>query len=214
MTCARFCVSPGFIAVSVATSPEVSENEEILHFLHRFAELMASGNTSENLLRAARVLETNAEMVKQTSELLRVERVRGGANSELRKALEDRIAGLENRIITLQTQLSESQAKLNEQNLEAETKLGELLRRAEEAEAKLSLTQQALAAKASDDSHILVPVTTLRLARAQFESLASSFEKAGNIISQTMCEASASSLDRAIIDGGAPESDNRSRHAA
>jgi DNA repair exonuclease SbcCD ATPase subunit len=201
--------------VSVATPPEVSENEEILHFLHRFADLMASGNNnSENLLRAARVLETNAEMVKQTSELLRVERVRGDANAELRKALEDRIAGLENRIVTLQTQLSESQAKLNEQNLEAETKQGELLRRVEEAEAKLSLAEQAFATKTSDDTHILVPVTTLRLARAQFESLASSFEKAGNIISQTMCEASASSLDRAIIDGGAPESDNRSKHAA
>ena len=153
-----------------------------------------------DLLRAARLLETNAEMVKETNELLRVERVRGDANSELRKTLEDGIVGLENEIAALKTQLSESQARLNAQNLEAEARQSELLRRAEEAEEKLALVQQELATRASDDTHILVPVTTLCLAKAQFESLASGFAKVGNIVSQTMCEASASSLERAIMD--------------
>jgi len=198
--------------VSVATSLEASENQEILRFLHRFADVMA-GNNSENLLRAARLLEINAETVLETNELLRVERARGAATSELRKALEDRLAGLEDEIAVLRTQLSQSQARLNDQNREAETKQGELLHRAEEAGAKLVLAEQALATKASDAMHIVVPVTTLRLAKAQFESLAAGFEKAGNIVSQTMCEASASSLDRAIIDGS-PESENRSKHAA
>jgi hypothetical protein len=202
------------MTVSVETPPEASENEEILRFLHRFADLMASGNHSENLLRAAHLLETNAEMVRETNELLRVERVRGDANSELRKTLEDRIAGLESELAALQTQLSESQARLSDQSLEAETRQGELLRRAEEAEEKLSLAQQELATKTSDDTHVLIPVTTLRLAKAQFESLASGFGKAGNIVSQTMCEASASSLDRAIIDAASPESENRAKHAA
>lgn len=194
--------------------PEAPENEEILRFLHGFADLMANGNSSENLLRAARLLEINAETLKETNELLRVERVRGDANSELRKTLEDRLAGLENEIAALQSQLSESQAKLNAHGLAAEVNQGELLRRAEEAEAKLALAEQALATKASDGTNIVVPVTTLRLAKAQFESLALGFEKAGNLVSQTMCEASASSLERAIIDGGSQESENRSKHAA
>jgi len=198
--------------VSVATSLEASENQEILRFLHHFAHVMA-GNNSENLLRAARLLEINAETVLETNELLRVERARGDATSELRKALEDRLAGLEDEIAVLRTQLSKSQARLNDQNREAETKQGELLHRAEEAEAKLVLAEQALATKASDAMHIVVPVTTLRLAKAQFESLAAGFENAGNIVSQTMCEASASSLDRVIIDGS-QESENRSKDAA
>jgi hypothetical protein len=212
MTCMRFSPSPGFMTVSVATPSQTSENEQILRFLHRFADVMA-GNNSENLLRAAQLLEINAETVKETNELLRVERVRGDAHSELRKTLEDRICGLENEIAALQTQLSETEARLNERTFEAEAREGEFLRRAEEAETKLVLAEQALATKASDGTHIIVPVTTLRLAKAQFESLASGFEKAGNIVSRTMCEASASSLDRAIIDGS-PESENRSKHAA
>ncbi|HET7493073.1 MAG TPA: hypothetical protein VFK01_14475, partial [Bradyrhizobium sp.] len=130
--------------------PEAPENEEILRFLHGFADLMANGNSSENLLRAARLLEINAETLKETNELLRVERVRGDANSELRKTLEERLAGLENEIAALQSQLSESQAKLNAHGLAAEVNQGELLRRAEEAEAKLALAEQALATKASD----------------------------------------------------------------
>jgi hypothetical protein len=214
MTCTRFRFRRDFMIVSVAMPPEAPENEEILRFLHGFADLMANGNSSENLLRAARLLEINAETLKETNELLRVERVRGDANSELRKTLEDRLAGLENEIAALQSQLSESQAKLNAHGLAAEVNQGELLRRAEEAEAKLALAEQALATKASDGTNIVVPVTTLRLAKAQFESLALGFEKAGNLVSQTMCEASASSLERAIIDGGSQESENRSKHAA
>ena len=51
-------------------------------------------------------------------------------------------------------------------------------------------------------------------AKAQFEALARAFEKSGNIVSQVMCEASASSLDRAILDAGATESEHRSKNAA
>ena len=62
---------------------------------------------------------------------------------------------------------------------------------------------------------IAVPLSTLRLAKAQFEALARAFEKSGNIVSQVMCEASASSLDRAILDAGAcDDADDRSQHAA
>jgi hypothetical protein len=48
----------------------------------------------------------------------------------------------------------------------------------------------------SQGTHVLAPVSILRLAASQFESLAGAFEKSGNVVSQAMCEASASTLTR------------------
>jgi hypothetical protein len=48
----------------------------------------------------------------------------------------------------------------------------------------------------SQGTHVLAPVAILRLAASQFESLAAAFEKSGNVVSRTMCEASASTLAR------------------
>jgi mRNA-degrading endonuclease toxin of MazEF toxin-antitoxin module len=205
---------PDFMTVSITTPQEVPETAEILRFLHRFAELMSRGSNSENLLRAARLLEAQMDQVKESNELLRVERVRSDTNLELRMALEGRAAGLESEMTALKLQLSETELRLSEVALEAEQKQGELLRRAEEAEAQLAAARTDLANKACGDTHVLVPVTTLHRAKAQFESLAAAFEKSGNIVSQVMCEASASNLDRVIVDAGASEAENRSNHAA
>jgi TolA-binding protein len=202
------------MTLSLSTSPDAPETAEILRFLHRFADLMSSGGNSENLLRAAQLLEAHIDKVKESNELLQVERIRGDENSELRKTLEDRLSALEGEIVLLRSQLSESELKLNDVSTEAEKKQGELLNRAEQAEAQLAAAQGELASKASSDTHILVPVAALRLAKSQFESLARAFEKVGNIVSQTMCDASASSLDRVLIDAGAQDSTNRSKHAA
>ena len=199
-------------AITISQAP--AETAEILRFLHRFAELMSRGSNSENLLRAAQLLEAQIDQVKESNELLRLERLRGDASLEFRKELENRTAGLESEMTALKSQLSDAELKLNEVALEAERKQGELLRRAEAAEVQLAAAQTDLANKACDDTHILVPVTTLHRAKAQFESLADAFEKSGNIVSQVMCEASASNLDRVIVDAGAPETENRSRQAA
>jgi hypothetical protein len=55
----------------------------------------------------------------------------------------------------------------------------------------------------SQGTHVLVPVSILRLAASQFESLAGAFEKSGNVVSQAMCEASASTLHR-VFEADAP----------
>jgi hypothetical protein len=199
-------------AITISEAP--AETVEVLRFLHRFADLLSSGRNSENLLRAAQLLEAQTDQVKESNELLRLERVRFDAHLELRKTLEDKAAGLESEITALKSQLSDAELKLSEVALEAERKQLELLRRAEAAEAQLAAAQTDFANKACDDSHILVPVTTLHRAKVQFESLAAAFEKSGNIVSQVMCEASASNLDRVIVDAGALEAENRSRHAA
>jgi phage-related minor tail protein len=200
--------------VSVSTPPAAPETVEIVRFLHRFADLMSTGANSDNLLRAARLLEAQVDKVRESNELLQVERVRSDASSELRKSLEDRIAGLESEITALKSQLSQQQVKSNEAVAEAERQQGELLHRAQEAEARLAAIQENPALAVSSDTHVLVPLAALRLAEAQFVSLARAFEKSGNIVSQVMCEASASNLDRTIVDASPPQSKNRSRHAA
>ena len=166
------------VAITISQAP--AETAETVRFLHRFADLMSNGSNSENLLRAARLLEAQTDQVEEASELLSIERARGDANLELRTALEGKAAALESEMAALKSQLSEAELKLSELTLEAERKQGELLRRAE----------------------------------AQFESLACAFGKSGNIVSQVMCEASASNLDRVIVDAGAHEAEDRSRHAA
>jgi hypothetical protein len=126
---------------SMNASPETTDLEVIVRFLHRFADLMSSGSNSENLLRAAQLLEAT---VKRASE----------AEEQLRQA-RSKCAGLE-------VQLA------------------------------------ALSRDAQMDSHVQVPISILRLAASQFHSLARAFENSGNIVSQAMCSASASTLEAAL----------------
>jgi hypothetical protein len=204
----------GFVTVSISASPAAPETTEIVRFLHRFADLMSTGSNSDNLLRAAQLLEAHIDRVKESNELLQVERVRSDANSELRRSLEEKIARSESEIGALKSQLSEQQLKLSEVVAESERQKNELLHRAEQAEAELAVLQNDIASKAPSDTHILVPLATLRVAMAQFEALARAFEGAGNIVSQVMCKASATTLERTMLDAGAPAEDDRSQHAA
>jgi len=64
---------------------------------------------------------------------------------------------------------------------------------------------QAQVTALSRDDHVQVPVSILRLAAAQFESLADAFEKSGNVVSQAMCSASASTLERALESKAPPD---------
>jgi hypothetical protein len=192
--------------------PAPAETTEILRFLHRFADLMSTGSNSDNLLRAARMLETHADLLKETTELLQLERIKGDAGAEMRKTLEARIDETEDEILALQAELSRQQSSANEMIVEMERRQGELSQRAEQAEAALAAVQDV--PPAIPVGSIAIELSTLRVAKAQFESLAQAFEKSGNIVSQVMCEASASSLDRVIRDAGAAESGDRSQHAA
>jgi chromosome segregation ATPase len=55
--------------------------------------------------------------------------------------------------------------------------------------------------EASGDANAVVPKTTLRQARAQFEYLAREFIPLGDIASQVMCELGAYTMDMALIGG-------------
>jgi hypothetical protein len=117
--------------------------EVILRFLRRFADLMSTGSNSENLLRAATLLEANVKRANEAEEQLRLAR--------------------------------SSCAKVEQQ---------------------LALL--------SRDGHVQVPISILRLAASQFQALARDFENSGNVVSQAMCSASASTLDR-FLETHSPE---------
>jgi len=133
--------------------PETSDLEVILRFLHRFADLMSNGSNSENLLRAATLLEANVKRANEAEKQLR-------------------------------------QARSNNASIE-----------------------QQLAAL-SREGHVHVPISILKLAASQFQALARAFENSGNVVSQAMCAASASTLDR-VLETSAPRlSPSRSEQAS
>ena len=193
--------------------PTAAETTTILRFLHRFADLMSNGSNAENLLGAARMLQAHIDRLRETEDLLRIERTRGDANAEVRRMLEQRIGAFEHEILALKSGLAEQKWRSELTIAELERRQSEFMQRAEEAEARLAALQAM--PPAIPFGSIAVPLSTLKVARTQFESLARAFEKSGNIVSQVMCEASASSLDRAILDaGGSGDAEDRSRHAA
>ena len=197
----------------ISTLPTPDETTDSLRFLRRFADLMSTGSNSDNLLRAATTLEAQADLLKETRELLGVERIRGDANVETRKALETRINEFEHEILALKSKLAEQQSHSDQIVAELERRQGEFLLRAEEAEARLAAIEAA--PPAIPLVAIAVPPSTLRVAKAQFESLAAAFEKSGNIVSQVRCEASASHLERVIVDSGVADgAEGRSEQAA
>ena len=197
-----------------SASATAAETADILRFLHRFADLMSNGSNSDNLLRAARLLQAHIDLLKQTNELLRLERSRAEASAEARQTLEARGSAFEREILTLKSTLAEQQSRGRDIIAEMERRLAEFLQRAELAEAALAAAQAAPPATAF--GCVAVPLSALQVAKAQFESLAQAFEKSGNIVSQVMCEASASSLDRVMLDAGVTgeDTDNRAQHAA
>jgi hypothetical protein len=87
-----------------------------------------------------------------------------------------------------------SAAKLLEANVTRATAAEEQLRQARSDCAK---AEQQLALL-SRDGHVQVPISILRLAASQFQALARAFEKSGNVVSQAMCSASASTLERVL----------------
>ena len=197
----------------ISALPAATETTEVLRFLRRFADLMSTGSNSDNLLRAAGLLETQSALLKETTELLQAERSRADADAEARKAVEARIGELEREVFALTSRLAEQQARTDEVVAEMERRQGEFLQRAEAAEAQLVAIQEA--PPEIPPGSVAVPLSTLQLAKAQFESLAASFEKSGNIVSQVMCEASASTLDRVILDAAADDdAEDRAQDAA
>jgi predicted RNase H-like nuclease (RuvC/YqgF family) len=196
-------------------TPPKADTEELTRFLHRFADLMSNGTNADNLLSAAKLLESQVDLARKSSEQLRAEQARSQDSLELCKLLEDKIAMLESEILDLTTSLTNKQREFSDALIAAANERDRQASRAEQAEARLATIEASLSRNAArSETHIVVPIATLRLAEAQFMSLARAFEQSGNIVSQVMCEASASALDRAALEADAPVSADRPKHAA
>ena len=193
----------------ISDLPPSAETTEVLRFLRRFADLMSTGSNSQNLLRAAALVETLTDLLGQTQERLQAARLQCDTEVEARKTLAARIDELEHEVLALKSRLADQHARTDEIVAEMERRQSEFLHRAEQAEADLAANRQA--PPAIPEGSLAVSLSTLQLAKAQFEQLAAAFEKSGNIISQVMCEASASTLGRVIDDCGA--ADGADHHA-
>jgi chromosome segregation ATPase len=189
--------------------------EQIVRFLRRFADLMSTGHNSDHLLRAADLIDALTRRISDAEELLQQEQARSESNLQLYKSAEVDRTRLETEMAEIRARLAEQQWKLNEAVVTAASEQQRLLDRAEQAEAQLSaiageVAEARLRLAAFGDGHVLVPISTLRHAEAQFEALA---REAADVVSQTMCKAGASALDRVILES-AQSSDRASRHAA
>lgn len=190
--------------------------EEIIRFLRRFADLMSTGHNVDHLLRAADLIETLIKHVKDAEGLLQEEKIGSEKNLQLYKSAEIDRANLEKEIAEFKAKLVEQQRRLDEVIANAAAEEKRLLDRAEQAEAQLAAIENELAEARPllatfGDGHVLVPISTLRHAEAQFEALA---REAADVISQAMCKAGASTLDRAILESAALSSERASKHAA
>jgi hypothetical protein len=206
------------------TTLETNDAGEIVGFLHRFAEWMSKGIYADNLHRAAELLEAHVDMLRRSNELLRIEkhllraeRGKRSAACGLCKSLEYIVSRLESEIINLKSELAgqkqasndaviaatKEQDQVSSDLIAATKERDQLLIRVEQAEAQLAVMQSRNAALG--DTHILVPITALLLAEAQFQLLAHSFGESGDINSQEMCAANASNLDHAVLVATAPQ---------
>src|ERR1700761_4052258 len=97
----------GFMTEHISALSASAETADVLRFLRRFADLMSTGSNSDNLLRAADLLETQSHLLKETTELVQAERSRADASAEARKSCELKIGELEREILALTSRLAE-----------------------------------------------------------------------------------------------------------
>jgi hypothetical protein len=183
----------------MSSPPEIPEVENLVRFLSRFADLMSIGSNADHLLRAAQLLEINSKRAGDAEHLLREECNKSATHLAFSHLLEANCEVFENEIAGLQSEIAQLHATCNEALIEAARENADVVCRAEQAEMELSALRSASRDVADSADHVLVPLSLLRLASAQFNALARDFEKSGNIVSQVMCEASASTLNR-IVD--------------
>jgi predicted nucleic acid-binding Zn-ribbon protein len=158
-----------------------SEAEEIIRFLRRFSDLMSNGYNADHLSRAAALVGTLVDRVSNTEELLRAEKsARTGVEIEVAK---------------LNASLADQQLKLSEAITNAAMEEQKLLERAEQAETRLASIESDLAEGLVSDTHVIVPISTLRLAESQFEALTT---EVSDFVARVMCAVGASTLNSVI----------------
>jgi hypothetical protein len=151
---------------------------------------MSTGYNADHLLRAADLIDALVERTTNAEELLRAEQIKS----------ENAYAKFEIEAAELKASIAAQQWKLNEAVINATRAEQKLLERAERAETRLATIEADLADGRVSATHVIVPISTLRLAEAQFEALAA---EVSGFVAKVMCEVGASTLGRAIGVSGA-----------
>ena len=173
-----------------APSQRSNENQELLDFLRQLAGIMPSGN-AERLEEAASTIE--ALMHKASAAEL---------SSDQRRA---EIAALKTQLAETDRQAESERGFFAEEARRLRALVDDAEARLKQAEAELDELRGPVAA--IDHSIAIVPVESLRLARAQFAFLASGFAEKGDVISQTICEIGACAIEKAMAGGLPPAKD-------
>jgi len=201
-------------------------HQETIDFLRRLASMLTGGANAEMLEGASTMIETLAKRAAIAEQLLQEQQNDNARNLELREVAELASDNLITEVVSLKTQIETEiaslKAQLDEANQRAESERNLLVdesqrhqaradiaeARLAQAEAELEQLRQPAVDAGFDDSIAVVPVQSLKLARAQFDYLAKGFASTGDVVSQTICEIGASTLDKALAssvpgrDGG------------
>ncbi len=214
---------------------------QIVSFLRRFSDLLATGPNAEYLRRAAELIETLTVRVAAASEQEDLWRFKYESLNRHADVLEaecnalkhdverqqDRLRARDDELAASRVASEREHDALTQKIAFLEDRRGELRsafdrinhpgeqaieprggaegigsgKPAWEAEANLLPAQPGGECLAAGETNAIVPKTTLRQARAQFEYLAKEFIPLGDIASQVMCELGAYTMDLALIEG-------------
>jgi hypothetical protein len=196
--------------MSATASPQpVNEHQEIIDFLRQLAGAMPSGEKVERLLEAILMIEALALRATAAELSCRDQQREHERSLKLRQAAELVSDDRRDEIAALKAQLAESDRQAETERTFFAEEARRLRALAEAAETRLREIKAELdelrgPATAIDQSIAIVPVQSLQFARAQFAFLANGFAEHGDVISQTICEIGACTIDRALTSGLPP----------
>jgi hypothetical protein len=189
-------------------------HQETVDFLRRLSSMLTGGRNAEVLQEAASLIETlslRATSAEQRHQELQEDHPRNLGQREVAELASDNLIA---EVDALKAEAELLKAQLADRIGQAETDRNWFAEETLRAQAQAEIAQEQLAAAnaeleemrkpplpdAIDDSIAVVPVQSLQLARAQFDHLAEGFAKQGDVVSQTICEIGARTLDRALAD--------------
>jgi small-conductance mechanosensitive channel len=190
--------------MSVTASSLPNENQEIIDFLRRLANMLSGGRNAEMLQEAASIIE--ALMIRATAaeQACRAQQDDQARNRELREAAELACHNLTTDIASLTARLAESERRAESERASSAEEARRLQAGHQEMKALLANVRAELEelrkpVTAIDHSIAIVPVQSLQLARTQFDFLAAGFARNGDLISsQTICQIGACAIDKAL----------------
>ena len=177
---------------------------ETLDFLRRLASMLKGGRSGEMLLQAASMIEQLSHRAI-SEQLYHAQQEESTRNVETRTVAEIAADRLLSEVDVLKARLvaSTRQAEMERDRFAGEAR--RLVALAQDAEARLAQLNaeldelhQAAETPKTDVDLVTVPAQPLRLARAQFDFLADSFARSGDVISQTICEIGRCAIDQAL----------------